>query len=117
MEDTPVENNQDKNDQNNNKNTIWLVILCCLIILVILLFLPCLSNHIPLPTDVNLCLVFISLCWICALLICVITNLLFTDGVSRSNLYIIRILCQCAMLMVITGLLLIILVSIKMLFF
>lgn len=115
MEDTPVEN-----DLGKRKVPIWLIIGFCFIILIILPFFPCpfeIKIFKCISLSLRVCLLLISLCWICALLVVVITNRLFSDGVSQNNLYIIRLLCQCAMLMVITGLLLILLVCIKVLFF
>jgi len=115
MEESTVKNEQDK------KKYACCLKSCLIILLIILPFFPLLFNLYPtcllnFSLPIQLCLLFISLCWVSAFITFVITGVLFVDGISRSNLHIIRILGQSAMFMVITGLILILLVSFKVLF-
>lgn len=108
-----------KNEQGKKKHACWLKF-CLITFLAILIFFPFLLKFYScfpnISLHIQLCFLFISLCWVSAFFTFVITSFLFVDGISRSNLHIIRILGQSAMLMVITGLILILLVSFKVLF-
>lgn len=68
------------------------------------------------PFYLRAILLFVSFCWFSALFVCVLNRLLFIGGISNSDLHVIRILGQATMVLVITGVVLILLACIKVLF-
>jgi vacuolar-type H+-ATPase subunit I/STV1 len=106
----------------DKKNVIWPILLITAIVFgIFLLFFPfafkCyfdILGNTPFPLKVIT--LFISFCWFCALMTGFLNRLLFRDGISSSDLQIVRILGQSTLLMVITGLVLILLAGVKVLF-
>lgn len=95
--------------------------LLTIFVLLLLLFAPCLFKYyfsalVDFPFSLRLVLSFVSWCWIGALFVCALNRLIFIDGISQSDIQIMRILGQSAMLMVITGIILILLACLKVLF-
>lgn len=122
MEDTTIDKIKDTTGQKKKKYSTCLNVLTLIfgIFLVvspwIFKYYSCILNDDDFPFYLRTILLFISLCWISALFVCVLSRILFMGGFSNSDLHVVRILGQSTMILVLTGIVLILLVCIKVLF-